>query len=269
MRDKKSKSEKSIIAEIENLLIEHNITAASYHGGKLHGVDCRELIRLSKDLFPAIERILLTANHPDVCDHFTIETTCELYRDLFVTLDTISSKLRIKHGEVTEEDVTILEEAMVNLDYLWGKTDLSFTPKIHSAIAHAVEQVKRLEGIGDVLEDDLEHLHQTSAKITSCVSRMKNKDQQAFVYSKIEAKHNNIKVREKVESSKQSAKRQFKKRNMELDSTVRAVKAKKERDDSRVKTLKFVQRKVHFNLQKRHEIEKQEYLQSEEESDRS
>jgi hypothetical protein len=56
---------------------------------------------------------------------------------------------------------------------------------------------------------------------------------------------------------------------MELDSTVRAVKAKKERDDSRVKTLKFVQRKVHFNLQKRHEIEKQEYLQSEEESDRS
>jgi hypothetical protein len=40
-----------------------------------------------------------------------------------------------------------------------GKTDLSFTPKIHSAIAHAIEQVKRLEGIGDVLEDDLEHLH--------------------------------------------------------------------------------------------------------------
>jgi RNase H-fold protein (predicted Holliday junction resolvase) len=40
MRDKKSKSEKSVIADIENLLIEHNITAASYHGGKLHGVEC-------------------------------------------------------------------------------------------------------------------------------------------------------------------------------------------------------------------------------------
>ena len=264
MRDKKSKSEKSLIAEIENLLIQHNITAASYHGGKLHGVDCRELIRLSKDLFPAIEQILLTSNHPDVCDSFTIETTCELYRDLFVTLDTISSKLRIKHGEVKEDDVTILEEAMVNLDYLWGKTDLSFTPKIHSAIAHAIEQVKRLGGIGDVLEDDLEHLHQTSAKITSCVSRMKNKDQQAFVHSKIEAKHNNIEVRERVQDSKQSSKRQFKKRNMELDSTVRALRAKKERDDSRVNTLQFVQRKVHFTLQKRHDIDREEYLQSKE-----
>ena len=150
------------------------------------------------------------------------------------------------------------------MDYLWGKTDLSFTPKIHSAIAHAIEQVKRLGGIGDVLEDDLEHLHQTSAKITSCVSRMKNKDQQAFVHSKIEAKHNNIEVRERVQDSKQSSKRQFKKRNMELDSTVRALRAKKERDDSRVNTLQFVQRKVHFTLQKRHDIDREEYLQSRE-----
>jgi hypothetical protein len=95
---------------------------------------------------------------------------------------------------------------MVNLDYLWGKTDLSFTPKIHSAIAHAIQQVKQLEGIGDVLVDDLDHLHQTSTKITSCVSRMKNKDQQAFVHSKIEVKHNNIEVNEQIQNSKQSAK---------------------------------------------------------------
>jgi hypothetical protein len=89
-------------------------------------------------LFPAIEQILLIAYHPDVCDPFTIETTCELYHGLFVTLDALSSKLRIKHGEVQDDDVTILEEAMVNLDYLWGKTDLSFTLKIHSAIAHVI-----------------------------------------------------------------------------------------------------------------------------------
>ncbi len=145
-------------------------------------------------MFPVIEQILLTANHPDVCDPFTIETKCELYRDLFVTLGTISSKLRIRHGEVKAEDIRVLEEAIVNLDYLWTACDLSFTPKIHSVIAHAVEQVKQLGGIGDVLEDGLEHLHQTSAKISSCVSRMKNKDQQVFVHSKLEAKQNNIEV---------------------------------------------------------------------------
>jgi hypothetical protein len=64
----KSKLEESAVADIENLLIEHNITAASYHGGKLHGVHCQELIFLSK-----------------------------------VLLHTICSKLRIKHGEVHSE----------------------------------------------------------------------------------------------------------------------------------------------------------------------
>ena len=87
-----------------------------------------------------------------------------MYQDLFVTLDTNSSKLRINHGEVKEGDIMVLEQALVNLDFLWDKADLSFTPKIHGLIAHAVEQVQCLEGIGDVLEDDLEHLHQTSAK---------------------------------------------------------------------------------------------------------
>jgi hypothetical protein len=54
---------------------------------------------------------------------------------------------------------------------------------------------------------------------------------------------------------------------MELDSTVRAVKAKKERDDSRVKTFQFVQQTVHFNLQKGHKIEKEECLHCKEEEE--
>jgi len=115
MQNKKSKSDKSVIADIENLLIDHNITAASYHGGKLHGVDCREMIRLAKDLFPTIENILLATEHPDVCDALTIKNTCKMYCDIFVTLDTISSKLRIKHGEVTADDVKILEDAICAL----------------------------------------------------------------------------------------------------------------------------------------------------------
>jgi hypothetical protein len=38
-------------------------------------------------------------------------------------------------------------------------------PKIHGVLAHAVEQVERINGIGDLLEDDLEHVHQMSKKI--------------------------------------------------------------------------------------------------------
>jgi hypothetical protein len=84
-----------------------------------------------------------------MCDPFTIETTCELYHDLFVTLVTISLKRMMRYKRMMLQ--------FSKKPWLICKTDLSFTPKIHSAIAYAIEQVKRLGGIGDVLEDDLEH----------------------------------------------------------------------------------------------------------------
>jgi hypothetical protein len=37
-----------VSAEIKNILLQHNISAAAYHGGKLNGVDHRELIHLVK-----------------------------------------------------------------------------------------------------------------------------------------------------------------------------------------------------------------------------
>jgi hypothetical protein len=39
----------------------------------------------------------------------------------------------------------------------------------------------------DTLEDDIEHMQQISARIESCVSQIKNKEQQAFVHSRIES----------------------------------------------------------------------------------
>ena len=52
---------------------------------------------------------------------------------------------------------------------------VEFTPKIHGILSHAVEQVERLQGIGDLLEDDLEHLHQMSKKIADQTNRIKKK----------------------------------------------------------------------------------------------
>jgi len=83
------------------------------------------------------------------------------------------------------------------------------------------------------------------------------------VHSKREAIHNNVEVRKRVQSSLDASKRQFKKRNMELDFNVRATKAKKERNDSRIATLHDVLQKPHtITLQKCHDIDKDNYLQS-------
>jgi hypothetical protein len=72
---------------------------------------------------------------------------------------------------------------MDNLCYLWSKANLNNTPKIHSYLKHAINQMKRFNGTGDMLEDDVEHIHQKAAKIESRIGWMKKKEHQAYARS--------------------------------------------------------------------------------------
>ncbi len=141
----------------------------------LHGVDCRELICNAQSIFPQIEQALLRVDHLDRCDGEAIKKSCALHCKLFATLDTISSRLWKKYGEVKPEDDEVLEASLKNLQKLWDNARMSFTPNIHGVLAHTIEQVRRFEDIGDILEDDLEHLHQTAARIYSCIRSIKGK----------------------------------------------------------------------------------------------
>ncbi len=114
VRAKKKKLETPLLSEIQNTLLEHNISAAAYHGGKLNGVDCHELIQLEKVLFRKIETGLLSSSNPDRCSNNTIEKTCSLYFDMCVTLDSLASKLQMWHGEPQEEDYKVAERASQN-----------------------------------------------------------------------------------------------------------------------------------------------------------
>jgi len=175
IRAKKKKMDTPILAEIENILLEHNICAAAYHGGKLNGVDCREFIQLAKLLFGQIQTYLLSTSNPDRCSNEDIIKTCSLYRDICVTLDSLASKFQMKHAEPIEEDYNIAEKALSILEYMWKMAKLSFTPKIHCLLVQAIHQMRLFEGIGDTLEDDMEHMHRISARIEARVSRMKDK----------------------------------------------------------------------------------------------
>jgi hypothetical protein len=100
---------------------------------------------------------------------------CDLNRNICVTLDLLMSKLRMKNGELQESDYVMVEKNLTNLHYLWTQANLRFAPKIHGLLSHAVKQMRHFQGIGDTLEDDVEQIHQLSAKIESRTSRMKNK----------------------------------------------------------------------------------------------
>jgi hypothetical protein len=92
-----------------------------------------------------------------------------------IDVDNIKTKIRIERGKLKENDISELKRATQSLDYLWNSAGLSFTPKNHGVLSHAAEQVERLQGVGDLLEDDLEHLHQMSKKIADGTNRIKKK----------------------------------------------------------------------------------------------
>jgi hypothetical protein len=116
----------------------------------------------------------------------------------------------MRNGEPNEAHYAAAEKHLRTLFKLWSATNLNFTPKIHSNLVHALEQVRYFHGIGDTLEDDIEHMHQISAQIESRVSRMLNKDQQAFVHSRMESIQSNVAVVTKIEDRNKDAKRKMK-----------------------------------------------------------
>jgi hypothetical protein len=229
-QSKKTKVDIPTVATMENIFLQYKISPAKYHGGKLNGVDCCEVMSQAKSLFFSIETLLFSISHPDRCSDDTLVGHCNIYQDNLVTLDLICSKLRIMRGELNINDIQLLRRARESLNYLLSKAGMSFMPKIHGVLAHAMQQAERIGGIGDLLEDDLEHLHQISKKITDQTSRIKNKMQQARSHSQMEAKLNNREIMARTIQSKDESKHLFKKQR--VDATARAAQAKVERDTS-------------------------------------
>jgi hypothetical protein len=110
--EKKKKAETPILAELENILLEHNINAAAYHGGKLNGVNCCEFVQLSDTLYQQLVIYLLFTCSPNRCCDDITKKTCALFRYICITLDSLASKLQLKHGEPQEEDYVTAEKAL-------------------------------------------------------------------------------------------------------------------------------------------------------------
>jgi hypothetical protein len=66
-----------VFSDIENILREYGITAAAYHGGKLNGVDCHELLSLEKTIFECFKGCLLSISHPGRCCNDIIVKACD------------------------------------------------------------------------------------------------------------------------------------------------------------------------------------------------
>jgi len=84
--------ETPVLIDLENILKEKNISAAAYHGGKLNGVDCREILSISNTIFDfEIKPYLCSIQNPGRCAEDKINDACNLHRDVFATLDALTS----------------------------------------------------------------------------------------------------------------------------------------------------------------------------------
>jgi len=191
--------------------------------------------------------------HEMKCSDEEIRSTCRLFMSIFSSLDIISSKLRMKQGEPKEEDYTMAETAVDNLEYLWGAAGLSKTPKFHGGIDHAVKLMRRLQGYGDMLEDDVELAHQTGSRFDARINRLKHRDKRAISLSKMEAVSFNREVQKAIEITEKASKRKFVNRKMELSASERKKKSKMERDESREAISCEVQKKPFGNRMTTHE----------------
>jgi len=106
-------------------LKEHNISSAAYHGGKLNGVDYRELIQLAKHIFSRFENHLLSITHADRCSDDKIINSCRLHGDICSMLDFLASKLRLKSGEPGEKDYEAVHKCLAKLHELWALARLN------------------------------------------------------------------------------------------------------------------------------------------------
>ena len=92
-------------------------------------------------MFQEIEEYMESIQHADKCCEYEIRVMCKKFSELFATLDVLSSKLSLKHGEPMEEDYEIMKRLLLYLEKLWQSVGLSFTPKVHSMPDHSITQM--------------------------------------------------------------------------------------------------------------------------------
>jgi hypothetical protein len=149
----------------------------------------------------------LSHQHEDQCSNEYIKQVCTTYSHIFSSLDAITSLLRISSGEVTSDHIKLFKESLIALRVGWEAAHLIHTPKLHSLLMQAVPQVNFFGGIGDILEDDIEKMHQIATWTESRVSRLKTANGRALAEVKIEGlSHNNL-VKMHVEESQNLSKR--------------------------------------------------------------
>ena len=133
----------------------------TYHGGSLNGVSVRRIMERRSDLFVEIDAAMHAIFDENHCKLSMIEIkqTTNKYAVLLGLFASIFSTLR--QILPSQEQLQDLQKSQEAARKLWLHLNISRTHKLHLITdGHSLQQATRLQGIGSMLEDYVEHAHQ-------------------------------------------------------------------------------------------------------------
>ena len=78
---------------------------------------------------------------------------------------------QIINGVPKESEYQRFKFSIEQVDSIWKTLpDLSYTPNHHAWLHHALPQMREFDGSGDILEDEVEKIHQYCDHFAQCVA---------------------------------------------------------------------------------------------------
>jgi hypothetical protein len=163
---------------------------SSYHGGDMEGPLARRLMGDGEKIFSNIadyiknhireqedtqENASVDLAPLHIAGDEEIDAVCKDHGVLFVLLDAIFSLLNTPRGKVTDLVLEELEKRLSGILTEWLRLGLSFTPKFHILLNHALSQLRRMKGFHDMGEDRIERAHQDRMINEARLMRLRNK----------------------------------------------------------------------------------------------
>jgi len=146
----------------------------------------RRLMQIADAIMDEIAELLKREKKPNGATKEEITAACEKYKRLLILLDGAFSGLRTV--DPTREQCNLTEEFIQKPMEAWREMGFSVTPKAHVFETHAIKQMRTyVGGLGEKLEDWLEHHHQIGHRLEQRFRGMK--DRRARCHARRRAEH--------------------------------------------------------------------------------
>ena len=159
------------------------------------------------------------------------------FGSLLVLLDSVMSLLATKRGCVTQDIIDSCRKSLSALKLSWYHCGLSFTPKFHVLLEHAVPFLEQTGGFADMGEDQIERGHQDRAHNLARLICLKNKDKFMASQAKFQGLKHVAGLQSHQESVAKGRKRKLKEGRTESLAAERSNNKHLKRVEERSKTL--------------------------------